>query len=91
VQRIKSEGDFDAARNLVEGYGVKIDRDIHDEVLARWKKLNIATFAGFLNPKLLPVYEGDEIVDVKIEYPDDFTTQMLEYGKRYGFLPLNNK
>lgn len=91
VQRIKSEGDFDAARNLVEDYGVKIDREIHDEVLARWKKLNIATFAGFLNPKLLPVYEGDEIVDVKIEYPDDFTTQMLEYGKIYSSLPLNNK
>lgn len=86
VQRIKSEGDFDAARNLVENYGVKVDREIHEEVLERWEKLKIAPFAGFINPKLIPVYQNGNMVDVKIYYPDDFATQMLEYGEKYAFL-----
>lgn len=86
VQRIKSEGDFEAARNLVENYGVKVDPEIHAEVLERWKKLNIAPFAGFINPRLVPVLENGSISDVKIEYPDDFTTQMLEYGRKYSLL-----
>jgi dipeptidyl-peptidase-3 len=86
VQRIKSEGDFEAARYLVENYGVKVDREIHQEVLSRWKKLNIAPFAGFLNPKLVPVYNNGQLTDVKIEYPDDFKSQMLYYGDEYAFL-----
>lgn len=90
VQRIKSEGDFEAGKNLVETYGVKIDRDLHAEVLERYGKLNIAPYAGFINPKLVAVEEDGEIVDVKIEYPDDFTTQMLEYANTYSFLPTYN-
>ena len=86
VQRIKSEGDFEAARDLVENYGVKVDRKIHEEVLARWKKLNIAPFAGFLNPKLTPVFNDGKLRDVKIDYPDDFQAQMLDYGEKYAFL-----
>lgn len=89
VQRIKSEGDFEAAKNLVESYGVKIDRKIHEEVLARWKKLNIAAFAGFLNPTLIPQFDkNNEIEDVLIEYPDDFLGQMMYYGEKYAFLPI---
>lgn len=91
VQRIKSEGDFQAARNLVENYGVKVDQDIHREVLERWKKLKIAPFAGFINPRLIPVYNADgELRDVKIEYPDNFAMQMLEYADKYSFLPDSN-
>ncbi len=90
VQRIKSEGDFEAAKNLVENYGVKVDREIHDEVLERWKKLDIASFAGFINPKLIPVYSNNKITDVKIEYPDSFMNQMLEYGDKYATLPVIN-
>ncbi len=88
VQRMKSEGDFDAARNLVENYGVKVDREIHEEVLQRWEKLDIAPFAGFLNPRLVPVFSNEEISDIKIEYPDDFSAQMLEYSEGYTFLGL---
>jgi dipeptidyl-peptidase III len=88
VQRIKSEGDYEAAKALVENYGVKVDREIHDEVLKRWEKLNIAPFAGFINPRLNPVLNRDEIVDVRIDYPDNFMGQMIEYGKKYAFLPV---
>jgi len=88
VQRIKSEGDYEAGKNLVETYGVVVDQELHAEVLERWKKLNIAPFAGFINPKLSAVYKDDgTIKDVSIEYPDDFSTQMLEYADKYSFLP----
>lgn len=87
VQRIKSEGDYEAGKALVETYGVKVDPEIHREVKSRYEALNIAPYAGFIQPKLVPVKEGDEIVDVKIEYPDDFQTQMLEYGEAYSLLP----
>ncbi len=91
VQRIKSEGDFEAAKKLVETYGVKVDREIHEEVLKRWKKLNIAPFAGFINPRLIPVFNADgELRDVKIQYPDNFTIQMLEYADKYSYLPDRN-
>jgi len=90
VQRIKSEGDYAAGRALVEGYGVKVDPKLHDEVLRRYEALKIAPYAGFINPRLVPVMEGEEIVDVKIEYPDNFVMQMLEYGDRYGLLPVSN-
>ena len=90
IQRIKSQGDFKAGQNLIENYGVKIDPVLHKEVLDRYSKLNIAPYAGFIQPKLVPVLEGDKIIDVKIEYPKDFVGQMLEYGKNYGLLPVHN-
>lgn len=90
IQRIKSQGDYRAGMELVENYGVKVDSDLHKEVLKRYAKLKIAPYAGFINPRLVPVMEGDQIVDVKVEYPDDFTEQMLEYARDYSFLPTYN-
>jgi len=90
IQKIKSEGDYVSGKDLVEKYGVKVNEEIHKEVLERWKKLNIAPYAGFINPKLVPAMNGNDIIDIKIEYPDDFTKQMLEYGKEYNFLPTYN-
>jgi dipeptidyl-peptidase-3 len=90
VQRIKSEGDFEAGKRLVEDYAVKVDVELHKEVKERFEKLNLAAYAGFINPDYHPVYEEDKIVDVKISYPNDFATQMLEYGEKYSFLPHKN-
>jgi dipeptidyl-peptidase-3 len=90
IQRIKSEGDYKSATALVEGYGVKVDKTLHQEILERFEKLNVAPYKGFIQPKLVPVMEGDKITDVKIEYPKDFSEQMLEYGKKYSFLPVIN-
>lgn len=90
VQRIKSEADYKAAKDLVENYGVIVDVDIHKEVKSRWEKLNIAPYAAFINPKLVPVMENGKIIDVKVEYPADFTEQMMEYAKNYSFLNPRN-
>ncbi|MCC6372982.1 MAG: dihydrofolate reductase [Bacteroidia bacterium] len=90
IQRIKSQGDYKAGQALIENYGVKIDQALHKEVLERYAKLNIAPYAGFIQPKLVPSMEGDKIIDVYVQYPESFTSQMLEYGKKYGFLPVNN-
>jgi dipeptidyl-peptidase-3 len=90
IQRIKSEGDFDAAQTLVETYGVKVDRAMHQQVLERVEPLNIAAYSGFMQPRLVPVEENGEIKDVLIEYPDSFPAQMLELDKDYGFLPVTN-
>lgn len=90
IQRIKSEGDFEAGKNLVETYGVKVDQVLHKEVLDRYAKLNIKPYRGFIQPKLVAVMEGDKIKDVKIEYPTNFFDQMVEYGKNYSFLPNKN-
>jgi len=90
IQRIKSEGDYKAATALVEGYGVKIDQKLHKEILERFAKLNVAAYKGFIQPKLVPVMEGDKITDVKVEYPTSFAEQMLEYGKKYSLLPIRN-
>jgi dipeptidyl-peptidase-3 len=90
IQRIKSEGDYEAARALVETYGVKVDRAMHQEVLERVAPLNIAAYSGFIQPRLVPVEENGEIINVRIEYPDDFPGQMLEFEKNYSFLPLTN-
>jgi dipeptidyl-peptidase-3 len=90
VQRIKSEGDFEAGKRLVEDYAVKVDVELHKEVKERFTKLNLAAYAGFINPDYHPVYEEDKMVDVKISYPNDFATQMLEYGEKYSFLPHKN-
>jgi dipeptidyl-peptidase-3 len=88
IQRIKSEGDYAAGKALVETYGVRIDPTIHQEVLARVAPLDIASYSGFVQPTLIPVEEDGEIIDVKVEYPDDFPGQMLEFEKAYSFLPI---
>jgi dipeptidyl-peptidase-3 len=90
LQRIKSEGDFEAIRELVETYGVKVDPVLHAEVRERYAALDIPAYSGFINPRLVPVERDGEIVDVAIEYPDDFTSQMLEYAQKYAFLPTWN-
>jgi dipeptidyl-peptidase-3 len=87
LQRIKSEGDYEAIRDLVERYGVKVDRAMHAEVLMRYEKLDVPAYWGGIGPRLVPVERGGNIVDVRIEYPDDFGRQMLEYAERYAFLP----
>lgn len=88
IQRIKSQGDFEAGKALVENYGVKVEPALHQEVLTRSEKLHIPPYGGFINPKLVPVLDGGgNITDIKVEYPDDFTAQMLEYGEKYSFLP----
>jgi len=90
IQRIKSEGDYSAASALVENFGVKADQELLKEVKDRYKKLNIAPYKGFIQAKLVPVMNGNEITDVKVEYPTDFVKQMMEYGKEYSFLPNIN-
>ncbi len=91
IQRITSEGDFNSGQLLVENYGVKVDQKIHKEVLERSKQFNSAPYGGFINPKYSLVEdEKGEITDVVIEYPNDFTTQMMEYAKDYSFLPHIN-
>ena len=86
-QRIKSEGDYDAAEKLVEGYGVKVDQDIHSEILKRNEKFKGAAYAGFVNPELIPVYnEGDELIDVEVKYVNSFEYQMLQYSEKFGYL-----
>ncbi len=91
VQRIKSEGDFEAGKNMIERYGVKIDQELHKEILARYQRLNLAPYSGFVNPVMTPVTDRKgKITDVKIEYCSDFLGQMMEYGKKYSFLPVMN-
>jgi dipeptidyl-peptidase-3 len=90
IQRIKSEGDFDAGQALVETYGVKVDRAMHEEVLARVEPLNIAPYKGFIQPRMMAVEENGEIVDVKVEPTDDFLEWMLESEEKYSFLPVTN-
>ena len=86
IQRIKSTGDYEGAKNLVETYGVKIDPELHEELLDRYAKLNIAPYKGFINP----VYEAvrndkGEIIDVKVTYTEGYAEQMLRYSKNYSF------
>lgn len=90
VQRIKSEGDFAAARRLVETFGVEIDPALHREVRTRYQALNLAPYVGFMQPRLTAVTSGDDVVDVRIEYPTDFVAQQLDYAARYSFLPTVN-
>ncbi len=91
VQRIKSEGDFEAAKNLVENYGVKVDQEIHKEVLARNEKIKTAPYGGFANPILTPEKDEDgEIKDIKVSHPKSFAEQMLNYAKEYNNLPDEN-
>ncbi len=92
VQRIKSEGDYEAGRALVETYAVKVDADLHAEVLRRYKALNIEPYGGFVNPEYRLVYDasGKRLVDVEVSYPADYVEQMLGYGRDYSFLPSFN-
>ncbi len=90
VQRITSTGDFESAKNLIETFGVKIELALHKEVKERYDKLNIPPYKGFINPVLKPVIFDGTIKDILIEYPDDFTGQMLYYADKYSFLPVNN-
>ena len=90
IQRIKSEGDFKAGQNLVETYGVKVDRTLHKEILDRYAKLNIKPYSGFIQPKLIPIMDNGEIIDVRIEYPTSFFKQMMEYAENYNYLGTKN-
>lgn len=91
VQRIKSEGDYEAGKNLIENYGIRVDQDLHAEILKRNEKFNTAPYSGFINPELVPVYnDSNEIIDIKVVQPKDFATQMLDYAKKYTTLPDYN-
>ena len=87
IQRIKSEGDFEAARKLVERYAVSIDADLHREVLERYLKLDLAPYKGFINPRLSIVYDEEgQVADVKVDYSEGYTEQMLRYSEEYATL-----
>jgi dipeptidyl-peptidase III len=91
VQRIKSQGDYEAGKALVETYGVKVDPALHAEVLKRAEKITTAPYAGFIQPVLMPVVDAEgNITEVNVEYPTDFIGQMLEYGSKYSYLPDEN-
>ena len=86
VQRIKSEGDYEAGKALVETYAVNIDYDLHKEVLERYSALGLKPYGGFLNPEIVPVRKGGKVVDYEIVYSDSYIGQMLQYGKEYSTL-----
>ena len=85
IQRIKSEGDYDAARLLVERYAVKVDGCLHEEILERYRKLNLAPYKGFLNPRLIPVRNADgEVIDINADYSETYAEQMMRYSRDYS-------
>ena len=87
IQRIKSEGDYEAARQLVERYAVEVDPELHREVLARYEKLHLAPYKGFINPQMLPVYdENGRICDIQLNYGESYAHQMMRYSSEYGTL-----
>ena len=87
IQRIKSEGDFEAARQLVERYAVQVDSELHQEVLERYRRLDLAPYKGFINPMMLPVYDQDgQMVDIQLYYGESYAHQMLRYSTEYGTL-----
>ena len=91
VQRIKSEGDYEAGKNLVENYGVKVDQKLHAEVLERNKQFTSAPYSGFVNPVLVPKLDAKgAIISIEVTQPKTFAEQMLYYSKNYNFLPLEN-
>ena len=91
IQRIKSEGDYDAGMNIIETYGVKVDQEIHKEVLERNKKFTTPPYSGFINPELQPVYnDNNEIVDILVIQPESFAKQMIDYANKYTTLPDYN-
>ena len=87
IQRIKSEGDYETARQLVERYAIKVDAKLHQEVLARYEKLDLAPYKGFINPRLLPVYDKNgDIYDIQVDYSEGYVQQMLRYSSEYATL-----
>lgn len=84
IQRIKSEGDYEAGKALVEKYAINIDYNLHKEVKERYDALQLKPYGGFINPEIVPVIEGDKVVDYKLEYYDDFLKQMLDYGRDWS-------
>ena len=86
IQRIKSEGDYEAGKKLIETYAVHIDPELHKEVLERYKALNLKPYGGFVNPEIVPVMKDGAAVDYEVVYTDDYLGQMLQYGKKYGTL-----
>ena len=91
VQRIKSQGDYAAGQALVETYGVKVDPELHKQVLARAEKIKTAPYAGFVQPEMTAVTDANGIItDVTVSYPKDFIGQMLRYAKTHSFLPDEN-
>ncbi|GJM12590.1 MAG: dihydrofolate reductase [Pseudohongiella sp.] len=90
IQRIKSEGDFEAARDLVENYGTQVDQELHAEVLERYAALDVAPYSGFVNPRIVADDIDGVVSNVRVEYPDDFMAQMLEYAENYSLLPTEN-
>ena len=87
IQRIKSEGDYEAARQLVETYAVTVDPELHNEVLERYQRLDLAPYKGFINPWLLPVYDAEGgIADIQVNYSESYDHQMLRYSAEYGTL-----
>ncbi len=90
IQRIKSEGDFEAGAELIEKYAVKIEPELHKEVKARYAELGIEPYGGFINPQYELIADGDKVIDVKVTYPTNYVEQMLEYSRNYSFLPTMN-
>src|SRR5690606_32391282 len=90
TQRMTSEGDFNAAKALVEGYGVKVDQKLHAEILKRNEKFTSAPYGGFINPLLVPKMKDGKIISIEVTHPKSFAEQMLYYSKNFSFLPLDN-
>lgn len=92
IQRIKSEGDYEGARQLIETYAVKVDPKLHQEVLSRYDALDLAPYKGFINPVYVPEFDSEgNITDVKIDYTESYADQMLRYSTKYGYLPYINE
>lgn len=91
IQRIKSEGDYEAGKNLIETYAVHIDPVLHKEVKERYNALNLKPYGGFINPDIVPVEKNGKIIDYKVVYPTDFLQQHLDYGKKYSFIPEHHE
>jgi dipeptidyl-peptidase-3 len=90
VQRIKSEGDYTAARELVEHFAISVDETLHQEILERYQRLNLAPYKGFINPRMTPVRnEKGEVVDIDVDYSETYVEQMLRYSRDYSvaFIP----
>jgi len=91
IQRVKSEGDFETAKSLIETYAVKIDYDLHNEVLNRYQKLNLAPYSGFINPVYVVTTNANgQITDIQLDYSEGYTEQMMRYSKQYSYLPVYN-
>ena len=90
IQRIKSEGDYEAGKKLIETYAVKIDPELHKEVKERYNALGLKPYGGFINPDIVPVVKGGKVVDYQVNYPTDFLQQHLDYGKKYSFVEENH-